>query len=1019
MFNPDRAHVAQVNLSTASSASSSSLLESVRTERQARERLRKQERAAGLIQRVWRGRAEAGRVRRHALDRLEAAPADGRGLALVLKTAPGWEWERVTKVIERWLEAGKEKDGKGVPHMLSPLQTSQDYHVLLGLVAIGILQRIALRPRTVTAANLLGGLEVLFTPAAWPAGPAAEFIDVLAAHGWVETLVVILETLVAAAQPKKKHPLLQPVVRLLTAPLCLVPLEQGAPLAPPLLNALLTVPSLLSVIPIQSVTHLSQTLPLFSLLLPTAAADPAVFSHARLGTEQGKTYFLANLAVFGITGGLLARYGAAGAASWMAVVGTVFGALDEGWGRWAEGTVDDNDDDGDVVMGDTSDDDDAPAAPQPTQRRQHARPPLPSALAPKLALFASPAHITALSTICAAPSAGAGALGRLAAFVSNILHAFRGTAKWEAVLDATLNMKQALAKRLWREEVRGRWGASSSRETWDTFMDNPHRASLVLLTHIYNHFLLLTPDDEFFDAGTNPLAIDDVLDLARVWRDLAFWGYMHGVAGAPGTKQGTGTEEVRALFTRGVTRVAERNARRQFASDEFWVMADFADLQGFVQAAVFDDAELAAADAGTPNPDGPRWARARQLSKRQVAYLSPRLGLLNNLPMAVPFQTRLEVFSAFVNADKARLGLDTYIHRKRIRARIRRNNLAEDGFRQLDPAGPALKGQIKIAFIDQFGDEEAGIDGGGLFKEFLNSLTKEAFDANRGLWLVNDNNELYPNPGGYAVEGHSLAWYAFMGRVLGKAIYEGILVDVSFADFFLAKWLGRQSYLDDLNSLDKELYKGLIILKNYPNPEDLALNFTIVYEEFGQTKSVDLVPNGSEIAVTAENRHEYIQLVCKYKLDKQIAAQSRAFFNGLSDIIDPKWLRMFDQKEVAQLIGGEETPIDVRDMKKHTDITGFPDGTTPHMFWKVVKRFTEDEKRQLLRFITSCSRPPLLGFGHLNPKLAIRCSGSDTSRLPSASACFNLLKLPAYTDERVLRAKLLQAITSGAGFDLS
>jgi hypothetical protein len=26
----------------------------------------------------------------------------------------------------------------------------------------------------------------------------------------------------------------------------------------------------------------------------------------------------------------------------------------------------------------------------------------------------------------------------------------------------------------------------------------------------------------------------------------------------------------------------------------------------------------------------------------------------------------------------------------------------------------------------------------------------------------------------------------------------------------VAKWLGRQSYLDDLNSLDKELYKGLI-----------------------------------------------------------------------------------------------------------------------------------------------------------------------------------------------------------------
>ena len=34
---------------------------------------------------------------------------------------------------------------------------------------------------------------------------------------------------------------------------------------------------------------------------------------------------------------------------------------------------------------------------------------------------------------------------------------------------------------------------------------------------------------------------------------------------------------------------------------------------------------------------------------------------------------------------------------------------------------------------------------------------------------------------------HSLAWYRFIGRILGKALYDGILVDVAFAGFFLAK----------------------------------------------------------------------------------------------------------------------------------------------------------------------------------------------------------------------------------------
>jgi ubiquitin-protein ligase E3 C len=34
---------------------------------------------------------------------------------------------------------------------------------------------------------------------------------------------------------------------------------------------------------------------------------------------------------------------------------------------------------------------------------------------------------------------------------------------------------------------------------------------------------------------------------------------------------------------------------------------------------------------------------------------------------------------------------------------------------------------------------------------------------------------------------YSLSWYRFIGRILGKALYEGILVDVAFARFFLAK----------------------------------------------------------------------------------------------------------------------------------------------------------------------------------------------------------------------------------------
>jgi hypothetical protein len=40
-------------------------------------------------------------------------------------------------------------------------------------------------------------------------------------------------------------------------------------------------------------------------------------------------------------------------------------------------------------------------------------------------------------------------------------------------------------------------------------------------------------------------------------------------------------------------------------------------------------------------------------------------------------------------------------------------------------------------------------------------------------------------------------------------------------------------------------------------------------------------------------------------------------------------------------------------------------------------------------------------------------------RLPSASTCINLLKLPPYRSATVIRDKLLYAVRNVAGFDLS
>lgn len=59
---------------------------------------------------------------------------------------------------------------------------------------------------------------------------------------------------------------------------------------------------------------------------------------------------------------------------------------------------------------------------------------------------------------------------------------------------------------------------------------------------------------------------------------------------------------------------------------------------------------------------------------------------------------------------------------------IRRDHIVEDGFRQLNSLGSRLKSCINVSFVSECGLPEAGLDYGGLSKEFLTDISKKAFD---------------------------------------------------------------------------------------------------------------------------------------------------------------------------------------------------------------------------------------------------------------------------------------------------
>lgn len=249
--------------------------------------------------------------------------------------------------------------------------------------------------------------------------------------------------------------------------------------------------------------------------------------------------------------------------------------------------------------------------------------------------------------------------------------------------------------------------------------------------------------------------------------------------------------------------------------------------------------------------------------------------LIQELPFVASFCDRVKIMQSLITYDKQNHETNFYevIHGRTVT--IRRNYVYEDSFEKLSPTlFPSMKKIIRVQLVSALGLEETGVDGGGVFREFLAEALKSAFDPNRGLFKLTQDGFLYPNPSAQILYDNSDSHYYFIGRLLGKAIYEHMLIELPFAPFFLAKILTVNSDIEinHLASLDPVLYKNLISLKNYiGDVSDLGLDFTAVQSDFGTNKIEELKPNGTNITVTNQNRIEYIHLMADYKLNKQVS----------------------------------------------------------------------------------------------------------------------------------------------------
>lgn len=218
-----------------------------------------------------------------------------------------------------------------------------------------------------------------------------------------------------------------------------------------------------------------------------------------------------------------------------------------------------------------------------------------------------------------------------------------------------------------------------------------------------------------------------------------------------------------------------------------------------------------------------------------------------------------------------------------------------------------------------------------------------------------------------------LVYYRFLGRVMGKAMFDRQLVNGHMVKHIYKHILGWPIQFKDLESVDEEYYNNLKQLRDMAERgEDLSflcLDFTTTSELMGVRSEIELVPGGSGIEVTNDNFPEYVEACLKYKLMDCVKPQLNELLLGFFDVIPEPLLTIFDFQELELLMCGLPE-IDMEDWKRETEYTGEydeigADHPTVQWFWETLEEFDAETKARLLQFVTGTSGVPSRGFGVL------------------------------------------------------
>lgn len=204
--------------------------------------------------------------------------------------------------------------------------------------------------------------------------------------------------------------------------------------------------------------------------------------------------------------------------------------------------------------------------------------------------------------------------------------------------------------------------------------------------------------------------------------------------------------------------------------------------------------------------------------RNNPSLMSGSFSLLVNNSRVLDFDNKRNYFNQQLHRKP-----HTREHHGTLQLNVRRARVFEDSFLYLNrKTGEQIKnGKLSVRFYD-----EEGVDAGGLTREWFQILARQMFNPNYALFqpCAADKLTYQPNKASWVNPEH-LSFFKFVGRVIGKAIYDGRLLDAYFARSLYRQILGKPVDYKDVEWVDPEYYNSLCwILENDPTVLDLTFS---------------------------------------------------------------------------------------------------------------------------------------------------------------------------------------------------